>query len=226
MLKGAIGVVHVPVEDSPAISLHVGELDGHCLDRSIKDAGVIDVVPGVEQGTRSIKSLELVLPELARIPIEEVHEGGVARPSLSKQSLILLVTYKDILGISFLPLAGLEGHAVRIDEVIVIGIDVGVDDRDKAPARLTNLILHLLHSICREVGGVESEPTVVSRLDCLFLRPESVLDIEPEDVNREACFRKVLASLCDHVRGHGGPLTELEAECLHWGQGKIASCLR
>lgn len=147
MFEGTVGIVNVSVKNQPPVGLHVSELDWHGFDRAIEDARVVDVVPGVEEGTRAIKPLELVLPKLPCVSIKKVHEGGVAWPRLSKQSLVFLVAHKYIFGIAFLPLTLLKGHAISIDEVVVIGIDVGVNDCDESATRLADLILHLLHGV-------------------------------------------------------------------------------
>ena len=47
----------------------------HGLNRSVEDARVIDVVPSVEKLVRAFETLELILPELAGIFIQKVHEG-------------------------------------------------------------------------------------------------------------------------------------------------------
>lgn len=69
VLQGAIGIVNVTVQNIAAILHHMLELDRHGLDRTVEDAGVIHIIPGVEKLICPFKLLELVLPELACVLI-------------------------------------------------------------------------------------------------------------------------------------------------------------
>ena len=80
------------------------ELDRHSLDGTVKDAGVVDVVPGEEETVSAFELLELFLPEASSILVQEVHECRVTRPSFYERFFTFLVANKDILGISFFPL--------------------------------------------------------------------------------------------------------------------------
>ena len=75
------------MEDAPTIFVNMFKLDGHGLDRTIKHTWVVNIVPGVKELVSALKFLELVLPVLTRIFIQEVHESRVSRPGLSIESL-------------------------------------------------------------------------------------------------------------------------------------------
>lgn len=52
-----------------------------------------------------------------------------------------------------------------------------------------------------------------------------MLNIKPEDIDRESCFGEVLATLGDHVRRDWCPLAELETKGLQGWHSKEASSL-
>ena len=99
MLKGTIGIVHIPVEDDSSICLLVSELNWHGLERTVEDTWVIDIVPSVEVVVSSLKHREAGHPEVLSILIQEVHKCGVAWPCLSVESLSLLILDEDIVHI-------------------------------------------------------------------------------------------------------------------------------
>ena len=75
MLESAVGVMHVSVQNDRAILSDMGELYRHRLDWSIEDARIVNIVPSEEQAGSSIELVKLLFPELARVLIQEVHEG-------------------------------------------------------------------------------------------------------------------------------------------------------
>ena len=189
----------------------MSKLNWHRLDRTIEDAWIVHIVPGKEQACSTLKLSKLLLPEVSCIFVQEVHEGRITWPSLGEKSLTEIIPHEYIQCIAFGPLRVLKLHGIGKDEVFFVRIDMRVNNSDKTAASLANFILHAIHCICCKVYRVEREPTIIACLDCFFISPESVFNVEPKDVNRESVVCEILAALSYHVSGYGCPLAELEA---------------
>ena len=211
MLKCAISIVDISVQDFSAVFLNVHELHRHRLERAIENAWVVDIIPCVEKMVGPLELWELVDPKLLGICGQEVHECRVARPRLSVQCFALHVPDINILCVSLFPRGVLQLKAIVVDKVSLLDLDMWINDCDETAFRLFHLGFEGTEAGLRVVVGVEGEPLVITGLWCLLLCPKSVLDVHPKDVDWELGICEVSTSLSDHVGRDRTPFAEVKS---------------
>ena len=93
-----------------------------------------------------------------------------------------------------------------------------VDNEHDAATLLLNLAIHLIYLRLSKILGIENEVFVAGWVVVLVCPG----DVRPEYIDREAVIREFPVSVHEDFSRDRGPLTEMEAKGMKWGEVREA----
>ena len=177
---------------------------GHSCLRAVEHRGLVHVVPneGVVGSALELVVVEQALPPVDGSRVEAVNPHRRARPAPALVLLAFLVLDGKIL----LP-------QLVDDRVIVCILDMRVDNRNKLPVTLVELLLHAFG-----VGEGQRIPGEVLLLLCVF-------NVKPDNIVRDVEFVKPAVDVLDILIGDVVPSTLVVGDSEGLGHSCVASQL-